>query len=177
MLVALHAVLQLPEVTQTINQKAPLVSLREPHDPLQVLQHLVTTQIRPDDIFVNGLGLGWIRRLQYTLELGGHTTYGSSENLDEIRRILTCSLNNRKTLLEAYTILEAKIDRIRDILLEGDNISLTTVEALISDMYRDLGEIVLILEKYAKNAPRLEDGRIKWPLAATQEQLNGNGKH
>lgn len=178
MLSALHVVLEMPEVVKTVNPKAPLVSLREPHDPLQVLKHMVTSQITPDDIFRNNLGLGWIRRLQYTLELGKDTPYGSDENFDEIRKILDTRLHGRKDLLGVYEILEAKIDRLRDILMHGDEIRLRSVDALIADMYRDLGEIILILERYAKTAPRTPDGRIKWPLAGTPEQFrknNGNG--
>lgn len=186
---ALHVVLQMPEVTQTVNPKAPIVSLREPHDPLQVLEHLVTSKITPDDIFKNNLGLGWLRRLQYTLQLGAKTPYGSSENFDEIRAILSCKLDAGDSLLDTYTILEAKMNQLERILLEGNEVELTTVDALIESMYSQLNEIVLILRKYSKYAPRTRDGRIKWPLAATPEQLingnhangngngNGNGTH
>lgn len=60
---AFHVVLEMPEVTKTVNPSAPVVPLREPHDPLQVLETLVREGIEPDDIFRNNLGLGWIRRL------------------------------------------------------------------------------------------------------------------
>jgi aspartate aminotransferase-like enzyme len=175
---ALHAVLKMPEVTKTVNPKAPIVSLREPHDPLQVLENMVTGQITPDDLFTNNLGLGWLGRLQYTFQLGKHTPYGSSENFDQIRAILSCRLDGSDSLLDTYSILEAKMDRMKYILLEGNEVDLSTVEALVESMYSQLKDIVLILRKYAKTAPRTRDGRIKWPLAATPEQLvNGNGSN
>lgn len=176
MLAALHVVLTMPEVTMTVNPKAPLVSLREPHDPMKVLKDMMLDGITPDDIFRNRLGFGWIGRLKYTLELGRDTPYGSSENFDEIRNILGCHLEGRKPLLTTATIMEGKIQHLEEILLNGDAIHLSIVEGLVQDLYRDLGEIVLVLEKYATTAPRTRDGRIKWPLAATPEQLvNGNG--
>lgn len=176
---ALHVVLKMPEVTKTVNPKAPLVSLREPHDSLQVLKNLVTNPITPDGLFRDHLGLGWIRRLQYTYELGKDTPYGSDENFDEIRRILDCELPGRQKLLDVYEDLESKIDRVKEIVLEGDEIRQRSVDSLIANMYPNLCEIIMILERYAKTAPRIEDAptKIKWPLAGTPEQFkkNGNG--
>ena len=191
LLSALHEVLSMPEVTPKLNPPPPLVTLREPHNPMKVLKEMLLRGVRPDDLFRNRLGLGWIGRLKFTLKLveknlakqkegdsSAHShheeiPYGSEENIQEIRNILECRLEGRMPLISTFTSLEGKILQLENILLNGDEIDLQTVDDLTKKMFDELGEIVLILEKYALTAPKTDDGLIRWPLTATPDQGNG----
>jgi phosphoserine aminotransferase len=183
LLVMFNRVKEMPEVKYTVNKRAPLVSLREPHDPLMTLKTLVTGMERGlevDDILKTSLALNWIWRLKYTFEKGKNTIYGTEKNIHEIGAILETRLwpqEGRSTgsLIEIYMEVRSDMDTLRRYLLSGNDIEINLLDGFVKNIFRRLSTIVLILEKYADNAPKTVEGRVEWPLTATPEQLNGNG--
>lgn len=188
-LAALHVVLQKPEVTQTVNPDAPLVSLREPHDPLQVLKRLATNTISPDHLFKDRLGLDWIGRLIETLKAEGtESPYGAPENIVQIKRILSYQIQGKKSLYYLYKGdegigggLVTIVNNLREMILKYEksgNISLDDIQFQINKLRGVLFDIVLTLEKYVKESAPKKDGRPIWPIAASKIQIHakGNGK-
>lgn len=62
MLAALDYVLKLPDVVKTRGEQIPNIALREPHEPLNVIER-VAADFSVDDIFKDSLGLHWLERL------------------------------------------------------------------------------------------------------------------
>jgi aspartate aminotransferase-like enzyme len=184
LLMAFAAVLEMDEVKHTVNKKAPLVSLREPHDPLATLKNLVVglnERLEADDLLKYGLALEWVWRLKYTYERGKNTIYGTPENIASIEAILNTQLwpvddggNPTPTLKGCYAKLKSHFETLKRHMLCGNDVDLSVSDAFVKDIFKQLKEIVMILEKFARNAPKTSEGRVKWPLTATPEQLNGN---
>lgn len=186
LLMAFDSVLKFPEVMHTVNKKAPLVSLREPHDILSTLKNLVVglnERLEADDLIKYTLALEWVWRLKYTYERGRDTIYGTPENISSIEAILNTQLwpkddggsNPTPTLKGCYAKLKSHFSSLQNGLLYGNDVDLSVTDDFVKDIFKQLKEIVMILEKYALHAPRTVEGRVKWPLTATPEQLNGNG--
>ncbi len=86
LLAALDLVLETPDVVGTRGENIPNVALREPHDPLSVIERL-GNKLTVDDIFRDSVGLHWLDRLAKTynatqketdrVDLGGPVPEGS----------------------------------------------------------------------------------------------------
>lgn len=180
-LTAFSVVKEAPEVKYTVNKKAPLVSLREPHDPLRTLKFLITgmeKKLEVDDLIKSSLAINWIWRLKYTFEKGKDTIYGTPENIQAIEAILNTRLwpdeeQRTSSLIETYMQVRSDMETLKKYLLDGNDVEVQLLDGFVKSIFRNLQKVVLILEKYAQHAPRTPEGRVKWPLTATPEQLNG----
>jgi hypothetical protein len=76
LLSALDLVLELPDVVLTRGENVPNIALREPHDPLSVIERL-SKNLTVDDLIRNQLALAWLSRLIRTF----------NSNVDQLRQV------------------------------------------------------------------------------------------
>lgn len=176
LLTALDVVLDLEDVAG--REHVPNVALREPHNPLSVIERLAGN-ITVDDIFRDNSGLQWLHRLVKTfnagvageemVDIGGHRPDNSSggfnkkakiyhhdDNLAEMRKILGlkddetgCSIGYfYGQYLAAEAGIRAKMALDPDHKYAEGDVFSDEVDAFLTAAKAALGKISYLLHKY-----------------------------
>ncbi|PJC36668.1 hypothetical protein CO046_04600 [Candidatus Peregrinibacteria bacterium CG_4_9_14_0_2_um_filter_53_11] len=194
LLTALDHVLTLDDVVKTRGENIPNIALREPHDPLAVIDRL-SRDLSADDIFKDEAGLGWLDRIVKTYNAGVEpprrrkmrgrlpaTTnaydekagiYNFDRNIRAMEAILNLSDTNGHTILMHYTLLQDNLSNIRDMIAgapeeiynESDDFT-AMVNFYLTQARESLTTISQLLKQYTETAERDADGFVIWPLAA-----------
>lgn len=169
---AFNYVLSRPEVTETVNKEAPLISLREPHDPLAFLKRM-RDEFVPDDVFQNSVGMEWIGRIVNTYENCEDSAYDEGLNGQLLKSMMRYYSSKGISLAAQLLTPAGRIRELRDIMLKKGTLNIAKVRRLVANIKSDLAAVVEVLEDYAKSdvSMKTEDGRVIWPFAATKEQL------
>lgn len=194
LLAALDHVLQLDDVVKTRGEKKPNIALREPHNPLGVLERLMN-DFSVDDIFKDSSGLHWLERVfktwnanqteatdkvgmdvfdsngsEYTIKA---KIYGHKDNLGEMRKIVELKDGNDKSIVDHYKEyllvekeIREKITRNPEAKYMEDADFTGEMDLLIARAKTILIHIALLLRKYVGIAARDKKGRIVWPVVA-----------
>ena len=196
LLASLDIILELDDVVHSRGENIPNIALREPHDPLSVIQR-VAKECTIDDLIKDQLGLDWLGRLIRTFNANtehpdeqvqvagkipristGHKIkakiYGESNNVIEMRKIL--ALKNEETRLDLtfhYTLFKEAEEHIRSRVLGtpdatwNDRDFVAAINYLLAKVREHLFEIARLLQKYVDgDAARDSDGRVEWPIVA-----------
>ncbi|MHB8094216.1 MAG: hypothetical protein ACYDH0_04665 [Candidatus Aminicenantales bacterium] len=189
-LAAWHCVLEMPDVSHSTDKSAPVVTLREPMNPLNALEKL-SRRLSPDDVFENANGLHWIGRLIDTYNANVEKTkkikvngvipeitrefrkkariYGDEKNLEEMRKILRmqdAEDHGHKSLVAYYESYHELEKALRTMLEANPDAPMSDhLQALVEEMKRHLARIVVLLNEHLEHCGRI-DGRVAWPIVA-----------
>lgn len=195
LLAALDHVLTLDDVVKTRGEQIPNIALREPHNPLTVIERLMN-DFQVDDIFEDTSGLHWLERLFKTWNAnqtknetqvgndtfngngGDYTTkahiYGYDDNLAEMEKIVLLKDDHEKSIVDHY-LDYLRIEKEIRCKITGnpeakymENINFTReMDLLIQQAKGCLMAIAHLLREYVQNqAAHDTQGRVAWALVA-----------
>jgi hypothetical protein len=196
LLSCLDVILELPDVILTRGENIPNIALREPHDPLVVIERL-SQNLTVDDLIRNQPALAWLSRLIKTFNSnvddltqvpidGEHATgeykmkariYAAGVNLREMQKILR-DTETKLDIVFHYELFRDVERHIRRRVMTdtnavwGDDGNSAAIKVLLNDAKKHLVQLARLLRKFVKGedanckASFDEEGRVRWPIVA-----------